>query len=405
MATAFKRVDWAPDHVPVELCWDHDINTFAGELDDPFVAVSRMHDGPPIVWARATSHGQPAWVPTRYALIQEIFLDAKRFSSDQNIGVGRMMGVDWQLNPLEIDPPEHMAYRQVLQPWFQPSAINRLEPAIRRVASDLLSEFENKGGCEFIEDFAAQFPSRVFLELMGLPTSMLEQFFVWEHAFIRSTDPMERVNAAVSIKDYLAGYLEERRSDPRDDIVTGILTAEIKGRPLNHGEMMGMAMVLYFGGLDTVLSSIGWYMAHIAKDQVLQQRLRDDPASIPAVIEEMLRAYGVVGTHRTVTEDLEFHGIHMKKGDRVLMPGYLASRDPAQYDDPHRIDPDRKARHLTLATGPHNCLGAHLARREIKVVLEEFLARFANIRIPAGEAVAWQTQGIWAVTQLPLTWD
>lgn len=405
MATQAPAAIAAPDHVPADRVWDHDIDHFAAELDDPFEAVSRLHDGPELIWARGGSRGMPAWVPTRYSLIEEVFLDAERFMSGDSNDAAELLGVDWRLNPLEIDPPAHRAYRQILQPYFLPSAINTMEPMVRKVATDLISEFEDEGGCEFIEQFAALFPSYIFLELMGLPRSMLPQFLEWENAFMRAPDMMDRVGAARAIKDYLETYLEERRSDPRDDLVTAILTAEVDGRPLDEGEIMGMAMVLYLGGLDTVMSSLGWYFRYLAGDQELQARLRDNPSLIPGAVDDLLRAFGVTGTRRTVTRDMTFHGIDLKKGDWILVPTYLASRDPAQYESPHRIDPTRKARHLTLATGVHNCLGIHLAKREIKVVLEEWLARFSNIRIPEGEEAQWHTQGVWGVHHLPLVWD
>lgn len=405
MATSLSIDASIPAHVPANLVWDHDINEFARELDDPFIAVSRMHDGPDIVWARGASRGQPAWVPTRYALIEEIFMDADRFTNGESNDVSQLLGVEWQLNPLEIDPPAHHAYRQILQPWFQPKAINALEPMVRSVARELLAPIEAKGHCEFIEDFASLFPSYIFLALMGLPREMLPQFLEWEHTFMRGSTMAERVGAARGIKDYLEGYAEQRRSDPRDDLVTAILTAQIDGRPQNTGEIMGMLMVLYLGGLDTVMSSLGWYFRQLAADQDLQARLRANPAEIPGAVDDLLRAFGVTGTRRTVTRDIDFHGVHMKAGDWILLPTYLASRDPRVYDAPHRIDPARKGRNLTLATGVHNCLGIHLAKREIKVVLEEWLGRFANIRVPEGETAQWHTDGVWGVSHLPLIWD
>lgn len=395
----------APAHVPTELVWDHDLNTFASELDDPFRSVARLYEGPEMIWARSVSRGQAGWLPTRFDVINELFLDAERFSSTENIGVGPLLGVDWRLNPLEIDPPDHRAYRMVLQPWFHPQAVDRLESMIRSVARELIAKFENSGGCEFIEDFASLFPSYIFLELLGLPRAQLPQFLEWEHAFIRSTDMAVRAGGARSIKNYLEEYIEQRRKDPRDDLVTAILTAEIDGKPLNHGEVMGMCMVLYFGGLDTVMSSLGWYFRYLAGDQALQARLRANPADISGTVEDLLRAFGVTPTRRTVKEDLVFRGVSMKKGDVVFLPTFLASRDPSKYENPDQVIPDRNARSITLAAGIHHCLGSHLAKREIKIVLEEFLLRFKDIRIPAGETSSWQTEGVWAVTRLPLMWD
>jgi cytochrome P450 len=154
-----------------------------------------------------------------------------------------------------------------------------------------------------------------------------------------------------------------------------------------------------------VYSTLGWIMRHLAGDQALQQRLRDNPQDIPKAVEEFARAFGVAAPHRNVKEDFTFHGVFMKKDDVVLMPTYMASRDPRAYENPHVIEIDRKARHLTFATGPHACAGIHLAKRELRVVIEAFLSRFRNIRIPEGENYAYHTGGVLGVDRLPLEWD
>jgi cytochrome P450 len=334
-----------------------------------------------------------------------VFTNPAQFSSEENINIGPVLGVDWRLNPVDFDPPQHMHYRQILQPYFQPSAINRYEPALRQIAADLIAKFEHNGGCEFVSEFGSLFPSYAFLDLLGLPRELLPQFYEWDHAINRTRDPMTRVEGARALYRYLDDYIERRRNDSRDDLVTGILNGKVKGEPLNHGEIMGMVMLLYFGGLDTVVSSLGWYLRHLAQDQNLQRRLQNHPEEIPAAVDDLVRAYGVVGTSRKVMEDMEFHGVSLKKNDLILAPGYLASRDERAFPDPHRVDPDRHPRHLTFATGVHNCLGAHLAKREIKIVLEEFLSRFRNIRIPEGGEQRWTAMGVWAMTKLPLEWE
>lgn len=394
-----------PDHVPPERFWDDDITRFASQFEDPFIGIGALHDLPDLIYARGAARGEPGWVPTRFAVLDKIFMDAANFSSSDNIGVGPLIGVDWRLNPLEYDPPVHMGYRQTLQPFFQPKKVESYDAMIRGIARELIAKFEDRKGCEFIDEFASLFPSYVFLDLLGLPREDLPQFFEWEHMFTRSRDLAVRAQGARSILHYLEHYVEQRRATPADDLVTGIINGEIKGRPLDHGEIMGMVMVLYFGGLDTVLSSLGWYFRHLAMDPALQQRLRDNPDDIAGATDDLLRAYGVVGTRRTVANDVEIDGVLLKKGDIVLMPGYLACRDARQYANPHSVDPDRKARHLTLATGVHNCLGAHLAKREIRIVLEEWLSRFQNIRIAEGSEQAWDATGVWAMTKLSLSWD
>jgi cytochrome P450 len=403
LATVTERPAYWPDHVPANLFWDNDIGEYAASFDDPFVGISELHKGPELIWARSARRGRPGWVPTSYELINEIFMDHTTFSNFDNIGAGSMLGVDWVLIPLEVDPPTHMAYRQLLQPSFNPSAINRYEAMIRRIAQELIGKFQDKDSCEFVGEFAALFPSYVFLELFGLPRDLLPQFYEWEHAFTRSSDPEVRLGGLRATVGFLEEYLEQRRNEPpRDDLVSVILNGTVKGRPLTPGEVMGITFTLYSGGLDTVVSSLGWHIRHLAMDQDLQTRLRNNPEHIPAAVDELLRCYGVVATMRTVAKDTVFHGVTMKKGDYLLMPGFLASRDPRQYTDPHRVDPDRKARHLTLATGVHNCLGGHLAKREIKIVLEELLSRVARFGLLEGGRQEWDTTGVWAMTHLDL---
>ena len=396
-----------PGHVPPELVWDGNLSAFAEAHANPYVAMSEeFHAGPDIRWVTNLMHGRPGWFLTRQDLQTEIFLAPQDFSSRRAADLSDLLGVAWRMIPNEKDPPEHMMFRQVLQPWFQPSAVNRLEAGMRDACRALLDKFADKGGCDFCEDFGLLFPSRIFLQLMGLPYSQLGQFLAWEHQIVRGETPEARIGALRSVLAYLTDtMIEKRRAPTEGDLASHVATAKVKGRLLTEDEMMGMALVLYVGGLDTVASSVGWYLMHLARDPELQTRLREQPELIPAAVEELLRAHGVTITMREVTRDLAFHDIQMRAGDTVGLPQFLASRDARAYPDPHRIDLDRKARHITLATGPHNCLGAHLARREIKIVLEEWLARFHDIRIPDESAIAWQAPGVWGVTRLPLAWD
>jgi cytochrome P450 len=163
--------------------------------------------------------------------------------------------------------------------------------------------------------------------------------------------------------------------------------------------------VLWVGGLDTVYSTLGWIMRHLATHADLQQRLRDNPADIPAAIEEFARAFAVVVTHREVAKDCEFRGVQLCKGEEVNLPLALANRDPAVFDDPHVVDIDRKPRHLTFGFGAHACLGIHLAKRELRIVVEEFLKRFRNIRMREGEEYRFHTGRTFGVEYLRLVWE
>jgi len=396
-----------PDNVPPELVWPHDLAGFAASRTrDPFIEVSEeLHAGPDIRWTANAHPGRPGWLVTRFDLMEEVMRLADLFSSATCTQFSEMLGVTWRQNPLEIDPPRHMGFRQVLQPWFQPSAVASLEDMVAADCRDLLDGLIDRGECDFATDFALLFPSTVFLRLMGLPIALRDQFLAWEHLIVRG-DTAQKIATLRTVADYLMEMMREKRRNPTEgDLASHIATARIDGKLMDEGDMFGMALVLYVGGLDTVASSLGWYFRQLTANQALQDRLRADPALLPGAVNELLRAHGITSQLREVTRDEPFHGVTLRKGDMIAIPTFLASRDDRVYDDPHRIDIDRNARHLTLATGVHNCLGIHLAKREIRIVLEQWLARTRNIRMQPGAGARWATQGVWGVTSLPIAWD
>ncbi|MCT2399919.1 cytochrome P450 [Novosphingobium mangrovi (ex Huang et al. 2023)] len=391
-----------PAHVPPELVWDHRFDAFTMEGGDPFQAICRLHDGPPVIWSTDASYGRPGWVVTRYDFVSEVFMDYERFGAERTGMIADLVGENIRLNPIEIDPPAHHGYRRILNPHFTPKAIKGVEAAVRAACVDLISRFENDGGCEFIGKFAIPFPSYIFLDLMGMPREKVDDFIGWEEKLMRAPDPMERMKAARSVYEYLKAHKEKQKVSPSNDFLRDMVNGQYEGRPLTHLELMGMFYVLYVGGLDTVYSTLGWTMRHLATHPELQQRLRENPELIPNAVEEFCRAFSVVVTHREVAKDCTFHGIEMKKGEEVNLPLSLADRDPSVFANPHEVDIERKSRHIAFGTGTHNCLGIHLAKRELRMVVEEFLSRFRDIRIRDGETYRYHTGRTFGIDYLPL---
>jgi cytochrome P450 len=405
MGAESKTAERIPAHVPPELVWNNSFDAFTAQLDDPYIAISRLHDGPGIIWATDASYGRPGWIATRYDLISEAFIDHEHFSAERPGMIADLLGVNVRLNPIEIDPPAHFAYRRNLNPIFTPKAVQSFEASVRQTCQELIVKFENKGGCEFIGEFAVPFPSYIFVDLMGMPRDMVPKFLEWENVLMRGPDIASRVQAARSIYAYLEEFLAQQRKNPCNDLIKAIVNAKFNDRPLEHLETMGMLYVLYVGGLDTVYSTLGWTMRHLATHSELQDRLRGNPELIANAVEEFLRAFSVVVTHRMVAKDFVFHGVPMRKGEEFNMPLSLANRDPKMFPDPHVVDIDRKPRHLALGTGAHICLGMHLAKRELRIVVEEFLKRFHNIRIREGETYKYHTGRTFGIDYLPLVWD
>ena len=406
MATTTRERFDIPGHVPAECVWEHDFAAFLSEGDDPYIAAGRLHDGPGVIWAPTAAHGQPAWIFTRQALIEEGFADWERFSSKRGANAA-VMDADWLLLPVEADKPEHYHYRQVLHPLFTPSAISHRVSAVQELCDQLIAAFLDRGSCEFVAEFAAILPNAIVISLLGMPGDAHAQFLAWEHDVIHGETVEIRYAANQAVIDYLKAFIAEKQARPEGatDVMLAILHGQIQGRAFTQAEILGFVYLLFVAGLDTVYSTLGWIMRHLASDQALQGRLRSNPQQIPAAIDEFTRAFGVSAPSRTVAKDMVFHGVPMKAGEAVLLPTFLAGRDPRAWANPHVIDIARRPRHLTFGTGPHVCLGIHLAKREMKIMLEAFLGRMRNIRRPEGGGFAYHTTNTIGVDRLDLVWD
>jgi cytochrome P450 len=406
---ALLEAESIPAHVPAELVWDREYYQFAAEGDDPFRRVGDLHSGPDIIWARRKDEGLGgsyfSWLPTRNALIREVLSDTDHFLSGPSNMMGAI-GVNWKLIPLEFDPPQHGHYRKILEPFFSPAAINALDAVVRSACDTLIGQFSQKTSCEFARDFADKFPSYIFLDLMGMPKDRLEDFLAWERGMLRPSSPDELVPAMNAILGYFTQFIEEQRKTPTSSLMRTIMSASYNDqRPLTDSEILGMCYLLYIGGLDTVYSTLGWAFWHLAQDEPLQRRLRENPDDATRATDELLRAFSIASTQRYVAQDFAFHGVPMRAGDVVQISLPLGARDPQAYPDPHRIDIDRPARPIAFGTGPHTCLGLRLAKREIRIVLQSFMSSFRNLRIPAGERYAFHTGSDFGVDYLPLEWE
>lgn len=396
-----------PDHVPDSLVLRWALATAPGVENDPYAANIMLQKDHDIFYSplmrSPTDPG--AWVITRSALIREAFLKPSLFINKDCSGLATLVGGNWDLIPLEIDAPDHLKYRVLLNPLFTPKRMATMEADIRKAAVDLIEKVKDQGCCEFDSAFAHPFPASIFLTLLGLPLDMTDQFVEWELTLLRAKTFEIRAEAAKAVRDYLVDIIEQRRKSPTGDLVSFATQATVEGRPLTDDEILGICFLLFVGGLDTVTSTMGFIFKHLAENPEIQQRLRENPELIDKATEEYLRAFAVVNSPRHVAEDTVFHGVHMKKGDRVILAMTLGGRDEAEYADADVIDLDRKGpRHMSFATGPHNCIGQHLARREIRVALEEWLARVPTFGIKPGEKPVTQGMTVFGVDYLPLVW-
>ncbi len=402
--TAWEKT--VPAHVPPHLVRDFSFATTPGATADPHLASAFLFQGPDIFYSPIANDGEPAWVVTRLELIREVYLDVENFSSIVVSKMASIIGDDWVLIPNSMDPPEHGKWRALLNPIFSPARINSLEDGVRQTCVELIEGFKARGSCEFIEDFGRPFPVTVFLRLMGLPLEQTAQFVEWEDGLLHAKSLEQLQRAARETKAYLLDVMKDRRKNPRDDLASFFANGTMDGRPFTENEVVGLYFMFYLAGLDTVTSALGFIYRELALQPWLQEQLRNDVDLIPNAIEEMLRAFTIVESKRYVTRDVEFHGIQMKKGDTVFLGTTIAGRDDREFNDPHRLDFTREnIRHIAFAVGPHRCIGSHLARRELKIALEEWLRRVPPFSIPPGEASTSQATIVWGVTRLPLAWQ
>lgn len=396
-----------PQHIPTELVTPFTLVMGHYTEEDPWQRiVPEACEGPDAAYAtNIYPGGGPAWVFRRKDDLHAVFFDSEHFSSKGYSSFSSYIGESWNQVPTELDPPEHMAFRVALNPLFSPPRMAKMEDDIRRRARGLIDGFKGRGSCELMQDFAFPFPTTIVLDLLGLPQEKIFEFQKWEHNLLHSGEISVVTEGVRNVTDYLRGIIDERKHKRGEDLISYALDVEVGGRKMNDDELIGYAFNLFIGGLDTVSANIGNQFRHLATHPAQQQQLREDPSLIKLAIEEFMRAFAAVTTFRTCIKEREIAGVTVKPGDKVAMCTTLAGRDGNVYENPHEVILDRKAPHVSFAVGPHFCIGVHLARREMRIALEEMLGSLPEFSIEPGARIMSQTGGIIQPTTLPLVWS
>lgn len=313
--------------------------------------------------------------------------------------------------PLMLDPPANIPWRRLLAGYFAPARVKAMVEDQRRLAAELIESLRGRGECDFVAELGRIFPSLIFLEIMGMPRSELAKFLHWEDMILHQndqTDPdrSKRMGGMASVGEYFAGLIAERRANPDPearDVVSAALDWQIDGKPARTEEILNCLLLLFLAGLDTVAGQSSYMFLHLATHPEHRRRIAEDPAVIPRGVEELLRAYPIVQTARKATRDEEFHGCPVRAGEMALFSLSAAGRDESAYSSARSVDLDRaNTRHLSFGTGAHMCLGAHLARQELAILLEEW-----HRVIPEYELVEPALEhggGVWGLTSLRLRW-
>jgi cytochrome P450 len=323
----------------------------------------------------------------------------------------------WMLNapegaipilPEDSDPPYHNAWRGVLNPYFSRERVAALEPFARACARGLIEPLAERGGCDFVADYAAVLPGRILFErILPVPVADLPMLFGDIDTFSFGP-PADRAPAFARVHAYLDAFLAARAaSPPQGDLVDAIVGGVARdGAPCPWEDKVCVVLDVVFGGLATTTHVMSGAIHHLATHPETRRALRDEPGLIDRVVEESIRLYPpVVAAARTVRAATEVAGVALAPGDRVALNFAAAGRDPRAVAEPGRFDPRReRAVHTTFGVGPHRCLGEHLARLEIKVTVEEFLRRIPDFELAPGTAPVYESGQLRTMKNLLLCW-
>ncbi len=396
-----------PSHVPLTCVEPFDFRGDADFAVDPHARLAGLAAKHRVFFTpfpRGLS-GQGTWVFTHADEIRGILQDAERFRSGGLRPFAQVIGDNWTLIPVDLDPPEHQKYRTLLNPLFSPARMRLLDDRVNQRAAEMAAAVAGGDACEFITAFARPFPVSIFLELMGLPLGEISRFVAIEDAIIqgKGTAQIEGIRA---LRDYLAEQIAVRRALPTDDLISEVIAARIDDRPLTEGEVMGICFMLFIGGLDTVTSTLGFVFRFLAANPEQQAALRAEPDLVASAVEELLRLHNVVTTGRVAACDVEIAGVSIRAGDIIALPTSFASRSPAEFANPDQADFHRSPnRHSAFGYGIHRCVGSHLARRELIAAIRAWLRVIPAFRMADGAVVRAHGSGVVALDHLPLVWN
>ena len=357
--------------------------TSAAVKADPYATYRRLRSTDPVHRMRVID----GWALTRYRDVEAVLRDHKRFAN-----AGRILVETVPLSLLDLDPPEHTRLRLLVSKAFTPRAVTMLRTRVQETTDRLLDAVAGKDRFDLIAALGYPLPITIIAEMLGVRPRDMDRFEEWSHALALSVDPMLGRNEIQAIKRaeqeafaYFETIIDERRRQPRDDLVSGLLAAEEEGDRLTHQELLSVMLLILVAGNETTRNLIGNGMLALLKHPAQLQRLRDQRDLLDSAVDELLRYDSPVQLNgRSVREDVEIGGKRIRAGEVVLSLIGAANRDPEMFDDPETLDVGRRQKsHLSFGRGIHYCLGASLAMLEARIAFASLLDRFGSIRLAA----------------------
>jgi cytochrome P450 len=393
-----------PEHVPHNLVIDYDHYHPMAQLDDLQAMWVELRKKTPngIFW---TPRNGGHWVALTGADIAAVQQDYERFSHSE-IFIPPNTQRTYPQAPLEMDPPQSTPFRRIMLPPLLPNMMPPMEIKIREITIELISGLAPRGSCEFMHDFASILPVSIFLGMMEFPLSDRERLIPLAEGITKSDSPERRGESWRGLEAYVKRYIDQRRGGTGSDFMSQLINADVGGgRTMDDREATSMCSSLLLGGLDTAANMLGFFALFLAKNPGHRRQVVRNPELVNRATEELLRRHALVASGRRVVKDTELSGVRLKKGDMIQIPNAMYGLDPSIVDDPMTVNFNRgRTPHAAFGNGVHVCPGQHLARRELRIFLEEWLRRIPDFHITPGTTPVIVAGMVGGPAQLKLSW-
>lgn len=383
--------------------FNFDIYNAPGVTDDVHEAYLELYQSaPPVFW---TPENGGHWVINDGELALSALTNTDVFSN--RFFTIPPLEEQGTLIPLTLDPPEHRLYRSALRPFFEPKAIEYLQPRIDYWAEHIIDSVAPKGGCEFVSEVSQRYPISVFMELMGFPLARFDEFRQIVLKFFGAAGTPEAQQYALEIAKIMEELIQDKRDNPQKDVMSEIVHMDFEGRKFNQEELMSIARMLFLAGLDTLVNALSFSMKHLASDVALQSFAIAHPDRMSDLSEELMRRYTAINMARYIAQDFELGGAQLRAGDMAIILTPTVGWSEKQNDNPLAINLDRPLfRHAAFGSGPHACLGKFLARKEMDSFYRNWFKKIGHFSL-ADQCGSGATRGgiVWALESLNLKWD
>lgn len=368
-----------------------DPDTFVGGI--PYAAFQRLRTEAPLYWQTEQNGGRGFWCVTRYEDLMAVSKDPLTFSSakggtnifevpEEDLSMLRLL-------MLNMDPPKHNKFRRLVSTGFTARMVTQLEPHVREICAELIDKVAKRDSFDFVTEIAAELPLLVIAELLGVPMEDRHKVFDWSNSLVGFDDPEYKTSletgkiASAQMWAYANDLANKRKEHPLDDLVSVLMQAEVDGDRLSEQEFDSFFLLLAVAGNETTRNLISGGMLALIQHPEERARVLADPSLLPTCIEELLRWVSpLIHFRRTATRDVHLHGQTIREGDKVVIFYPSANRDERRFVNPETFDVTRAPNdHLAFGIGEHFCLGANLARLEIKLIFEEMLRRLPDLEL------------------------